>query len=548
MKRIGRREIFAAIALFAVVFSTEVVGQSRSEAQGTLFNRDVVTIADLAGFAQTSSTYGTARSMALGGAISALGADASSMAVNPAGIAFARANEYSFTPAITFGDSRTAVGVNNISAIFVLDQSAKSSFVKGSLMNLNIALGYNKVADHNYNYGFRNSVATSSVAHLFSEQLNNNKIDGKDITLEDLNGVGFPNWNTFPTRLWGAALGYKGGMTDDIGTETDPDWSATWLSSSAVANQTMYVNSRGSTGDFNATMSGNINNKLYFGAGVSLMTIEQDIDILYSESYSNNDLDDSNVLLRSDFNQAIVLSGAGINAKFGVTYRPIQPLRIAVAYHTPTLYTLNRLYQASVATIFDLAGDRSIIVADSPILEDRDDNSWNFRTQSRLLAGVAYTFGERALLSFDYQCDWYGQVAMRGAPAGVSSTLYSCIDDVYQSVNTFRFGGEFRVTPQLSLRGGYGFSTALLRNSSSANCATESDLLGIAVVNKTQYYSAGIGYSVSSKIAFDVAYMNVTRDLSDYTSLYGTATNAQSGIYSASPNTSTVALSMSVKM
>ena len=52
---------------------------------------------------------GTARSQAIGGAQTALGADAGNLSGNPAGLGLYRRSEFSFTPGISFGNTSSAV-------------------------------------------------------------------------------------------------------------------------------------------------------------------------------------------------------------------------------------------------------------------------------------------------------------------------------------------------------------------------------------------------------------------------------------------------------
>ena len=49
-------------------------------------DRDIVTPSDLFELSQTTFSLGTARSMAMAGAFTSLGADLTSMAINPAGL------------------------------------------------------------------------------------------------------------------------------------------------------------------------------------------------------------------------------------------------------------------------------------------------------------------------------------------------------------------------------------------------------------------------------------------------------------------------------
>ena len=58
-------------------------------------DRDIVTPSDLFELSQTTFSLGTARSMAMAGAFTSLGADLTSMAINPAGLGMYRRDHVS---------------------------------------------------------------------------------------------------------------------------------------------------------------------------------------------------------------------------------------------------------------------------------------------------------------------------------------------------------------------------------------------------------------------------------------------------------------------
>ena len=52
----------------------------------------------------------------------------------------------------------------------------------------------------------------------------------------------------------------------------------------------------------------------------------------------------------ADLWQRVKLDGSGVNFKLGVIVRPTPALRLGVAFHTPTFYSLERTYDAEVET------------------------------------------------------------------------------------------------------------------------------------------------------------------------------------------------------
>ena len=53
-------------------------------------------------------------------------------------------------------------------------------------------------------------------------------------------------------------------------------------------------------------------------------------------------------------NETLNTKGVGINAKLGVIYKPVEDVRLGLAFHTPTAYELTDKYSAEVIT--DLEG------------------------------------------------------------------------------------------------------------------------------------------------------------------------------------------------
>ncbi len=571
-----KRLLFTAAALMSCLSLTAQTSiesiAERSNARGILMNRDLMSVAEMGQFSQSSFQFGTARSMAMAGAMTSLGGDATSMMINPAGLGMYRSGDVTFTPLVTVQNSDTKGGVSNyrkdgdntfmlsnFSVVFNAYESGTSP-----LVSLNIGLGYNKISNLNYSYSFMSSNNSSSIANLFSRQLT-----GSGVSLNELYGNDNPNWNQLSTNLWGAAIGYKSGLTfqssgdvptdydnsapnDVITPSDDPTWTSTWISDTTKVDQYTTIESSGSVGEYDIALGGNLMNKIYFGFTLGIQSVYQRLDLYYGEEYTTTESLD-NELLYANYNQAIVTTGSGVNMKMGLTYRPIEQLRIGFAYHTPTWYSLNRHYQGSMASASEYSGDpdnTTYIVADTPILEDFGENKWRFNSPSRIMVGGSYTIMNRALISVDYQRDWYGSMKVRSLPSGVDMALYDSFDQTYQSVNTLRFGGEVKLSTKLSLRGGYGYSSSMLCDNT-----TSADLLDIPTTEHINYYSAGIGFSPAKMISFDLTYMHQNTYMSDYTLFYGvgdtessSAASAQSGTYTSDLKYHNIALSMVIRL
>lgn len=545
-----KRAIFATLALLGSLGATYAQSDNfssvRSVAQGVLMNRDIMNVSEMRNFSQSTFQYGTARSMAMAGAMTSLGADASSMMINPAGLGMYRTGEISFTPMVVVQNSNTKGGksylndgasnvqISNFSAIFNLYESGRSR-----LISLNAGVGYNKISDLNYEYSFRSMNQSSSIANLFSEQFTSAGIE-----LDDIQGI--DDWGYYmPTNLWGASLGYKTGLTDMTDDSSgSPIWTSSWISPDASVDQYMAVDSYGSVGEYDISLGANIDNVLYLGFTFGIQSVYQELNLIYGEEYNNNQME-GNYLDYVNYNQASITNGAGYNLKFGATYRPTKEFRLGVAYHSPTWYNVKREYQAAMGS-WSIYENESVFVADeTPILLDSEEDRWRFNSPQRILIGGSYMVDNRAIISVDYQRDWYGSVTTRDVPYGVSEQTYTGMSEAYNSVNTLRIGLEYKLQPQFALRGGYGVTSSLLNDN---YIASKSDLWSIPVTNKINYFALGLGYAPTRGVSFDLTYMHQNTEYSDSTLFYGTSSSAQSDSFLTTIRQNNIALSMVLKM
>ena len=80
------------ISLLAAIAATAAASAQNPDRGwgGLLMDKDVMMPGDMAELSQTQFNFGTARAMAMAGALTSLGADLSSMSFNPAGLGMYR--------------------------------------------------------------------------------------------------------------------------------------------------------------------------------------------------------------------------------------------------------------------------------------------------------------------------------------------------------------------------------------------------------------------------------------------------------------------------
>ena len=562
-------------AILAVGTATAQTSYNR-DMGGLLIDRDVMTPADLLGLSQTQFNFGTSRAMAMAGAFTSLGADASSMAINPAGLGMYRKNEVTFTPMMTFARSTTpdagAYGGNRTNRFSASNLSVVINAVNRTcgLIGLSIGFGYNRIADFNYDYSYQRSGQAATVADVYARQMVWNRISKNDFY--DDGGQGNWNWDRIAPQYWNAALAYRAYMIDQTGENA---WAPTWIGNGADITHYTTVKSRGSAGEFAMSVGANIENKLYVGATVGIQSIHRKLYVDYAEDYRYADPSTEHPygtdpsldyqLLYAKLNQAMIINGAGVNLKVGLVYRPIPGLRIGAAFHTPTYYSLDRKYQSSAASMaFANRNTDPNVRPDSkgyissgtenmttPLLYDENPDGWSFTTPARLLLGASYTFGSRAILSVDYERDWYNGIRMSDNPIGteLKHSYKQTFRDMLKGSNIVRAGAEFKALPGLALRAGFGYSGSMLRD--------ENTIFAQPAIKKTVYYSAGIGLALSRVCTLDLAYQYMKHTTTDYYLFYVNETEdtptgpqdmfAESSLYRTDFARHNVALSLSFR-
>ena len=515
------------ISIIAVLLAAIGVAEAQNTS-GILLNRDIIPASSLLSLSQREST-GTARSMAMGGAFTSLGGDLASFGCNPAGFGMYQRNEISVTLGLginqaknynaysTAGNSNVRVAVNNFGASFKVYESSKK------LTAINFAIGYNKTADYNYNIAYASPTTVSSLADAFADIANANGLlinsDGK---ISDNKGYIDYEMNPY---FWGSVMGYKAGLIN----KGSNGWYHDEIGPNAKMTQYTELQSRGSAGEFSFAFGFNFNNIVYLGASLDIQSIQRKQTIYYNEyiNYDEGatpDVSEYPYQLREfQFGQTFSVDGSGVGAKFGVVVRPIEALRIGVAVHTPTYYSMAYRYSASLTSSALSAGDNpygwnvvnGYVYADenTPTLQDGGDYRWEFTTPTRLLAGVSYTIGKYAIVSADYEYCASRSLKWSYTPASTGYT-HDTIAESLKGTHTVRGGIEAKPMPWFAVRVGGGYRSSVLKNNYNFVAFSE------PVADTVWYVSAGVGFRLSEVTSIDLAYQYRNTRYSDYYSFY----------------------------
>lgn len=528
---------------------------------GIALNRDLMLSSEIASLSNRQN-FGTARSMAMGNALTSLGGDISSMSINPAGLGMYRSDNFSVTPMVTvakastpstdgwYGNTESNFAIGNLGLVLNVYQGQLSN---GKPVSISFGMALNRVADYNYTYSYSSlseynassGSLSPSIADIFASQLGNAGVypdsDGR---------LGTSSTNP---ELWPAVLGYNGYMVSALSDSEGDYWTSDTIGANASIAHGVQLESSGSINEYLFSMGVNISNFLYVGATLGVESVRLDQTLIYQEEYLYSDevtnssgdklsstLDYANIWQRS------VVKGYGINFKIGAIIRPSESLRIGVAYHTPTAYSLTRSYQGNIESLLVNSSASEFNSYTTNPLYDDGSNSWEFSSPSRLLLGISYTIGSMAIVAVDYERAWYNSININSIP---SNTGFSVVDynndfeNNYQPTNTLRAGAEIKPLAKLALRVGGGFSTSMLTDESvNYNSMTPTSNF---------YIAGGVGFNLSDNTTLDITYQNMQQEYSNYCLFYEMNDNGSfsttSGKYSTSITYHTIVATLGFK-
>ena len=491
------------IALIAGVSSLSA--QNSVTVSGRLMGQSYFDITDMYRLSQVGFTTSTARSSAMGGAFTSLGADLASMSINPAGLGMYQSSEFGITQAITVSKMNTdRLGAE--AAIFAQDKSTNTKYnlnniglavhafeSTGALTSITVGFGYNKLANFNTLSSFGLAGQQTTIGEVFTNMLYD--LQGGGISQEMMNSSSRPFENSrIPVHDWGAVLAYQTEFVfgEDFGENPKPEFTLdNAISANATVNPYLKTRTRGGIDEYTLSAGFNIRDFLYLGATIGMQSIRYDEKNYYDETYNDNTV--PYPLYNMLYDQSARINGSGINFKFGAIIRPISGLRIGIAVHTPTWVSLNKSYYASMRAIFS--------DVDNSKFTGTNTFEYDFRTPAKLLIGASYTFGQFAILSVDYQRTWYNGIRLSDAAQRVEDDYKTQVKNSYRPTNNVNAGIEVKPLPILSIRLGGAYMQSGIKNEQAVFDNYDSPISG-----ETYNLTAGLGFRFGS-CTLDLAYL-----------------------------------------
>lgn len=483
----------------------------------------------------SSDFKGTARFMSMGGAFTALGGDLSTLGQNPAGIGVYRSSEVGATLGIDFQKTATTPSYREFPSRLSQTKANCNNFgyvggvnLNGPLKSFNWGVTYSRIASFNRAY-------TGYVADTRTSLSNYVAAYTQGTSPSDMQFTNSYNPYQDSDIDWLSTLAYSSYIINPIGVD-----SYQGLFKQGTIGDALYmVRETGGIDEYNLSFGGNVNNVVYWGLTVGITDLDYTRTIDYSESMADANIPNVATSGAATVNGAAdfrlisrkAVSGNGTNVKLGVIIKPINELRIGLAFHTPTWYSMTMQYDGQInykyvnPLIGNVTDQQGHTLNPFSGTENTDiaNFSWNFRSPWKLMAGVAGVIGGRAIISADYEYDAFGNMTMSYptyGPSGIidgympNEYVNGDIRDYFKGSSTLRVGAEYRVTPQFSVRAGYNVKTSHVKDA-AANGAMEIFTSGVdpsyTFDKTTQHITCGLGYRYKSWY-IDAAYVYKHRE------------------------------------
>lgn len=465
---------------------------------------------------QTDLT-GTARSVSMGGAFGALGGDISGIAINPAGIGVYRSSEIVTT--MNFQNTKTTIE-SNFNKID--DSKFKFNFDNLAFVTafplynddvpyLNFGFSYNRVKnfDRKYSMGIQSN---NTIANYMAYRANG--ITFKDPDYHNELWID-PKDDLYPLDNydWLSVFGYNSGL---IGLGNDNIFREASTIPGTVGND-LFVREKGSISTYDFNVGTTISDIVSFGLTISVTDLKYRLYSEFSEYYGNNN---TYAYLDND----IRTDGTGFQVSAGVIVKPVNELRIGLAYHSPTWYNMTDTYAADFN--FDLEG----IGIDNDLWDPMPFYNYDYklRTPDRWTASLAGVIGQTAIISADYEYTNYGGNMKLfneyGDPLNHDANVD--IKNHFKGASTLRLGAEVRFTPQFSGRVGYQWRQSPMKKDFKNNTGIDNPKLEPMTVGAvtqytldgdTNYITYGLGYRFNKNIYADIAFVMKTQKSDIYT-------------------------------
>ncbi|MBL0358855.1 MAG: hypothetical protein IPP72_19200 [Chitinophagaceae bacterium] len=397
---------------------------------------------------------GTARNLAIGGAMGSLGGDITATFVNPAGLGNYRTGEFVFTPSwfmnnnkADFRNSRLINKKNNFGI-------GPIGLVYGTSTNRNepatsqaFSIAVTQTASFNNTVKYRGYNNYSSFAEQWAEEVSKS-------------GLNFDEVYSNPQYAYGSAQALHTYLVDtfrvggDLQVKSLPEFI---LESGQSLLQEKTIDTRGGIYEIGLGYAYNKKDQWLFGGslGVPIVDYRNTTTFTESDTSSNAHNNFANFKYTDDYSTR----GVGLNLKLGVIYKPKEFIRLGLAVHSPTymISLTDKRTSSLTANTEDYNGTSAISSTTLPNGQP-GESKYSMLTPWKVMISGSYVFREiqdvrkqKAFITADIEYAGYKQggfFSTNEAPTSEELNYYKTLNKVirqqYKGAFNFRLGGELK--------------------------------------------------------------------------------------------------------
>ena len=450
---------------------------------------------------------GTARYVGMGGAMDALGADISTIGTNPAGIGLFRHSSASISLGlVSQQDAKAFDGLNATNMSF--DQAG---FVYACQMSASSFLNFS------FNYHKRRNFdqILSAANRLNGQSLNDLTYHKAEIGKSSLGGF------DLGTNNQGDVMGYES-PSSDLRAQTYSQLD--YLNANVLLldpNDKNYYSMgsdefnfdrahRGYIADYDFNISGNSNDRLFWGVTVGIHDVNYKGYSEYAEGFVGQEGD----LGYASYGDDRRIHGAGVDVKAGIIFRPVEesPFRVGLTISTPTWY--------------DLTSENTTMIVNNSKYGSWDDGTssesydFKFYTPWKFGISVGHTVGTSLALGASLDYSDYGASQNRvndgydyyGNEESYTDELQKRnAEQSLKGVATLKVGAELKPVPELAVRLGYNYVSPAYNSNGCRDMKLDSP--GVMYASTADYtnwkgtnrITCGLGYKAGN-MNIDLAY------------------------------------------
>jgi hypothetical protein len=449
-----------------------------------------------------SDLSGTARFVGMGGAMSALGADISTIRTNPAGIGLYRSCDLMATfggNSITqktdnYTNFQTRGSFDNIGLVIASKHSNE-----GVLRFVNFGFNYQRVKDFNGKMNWSGSLnGLSQTAQMAWQVYQNDPATGGSIgdaffdQSDEQWGFTHHNYYGDANYGWLSLMGADGRLIDAIAFNNGDYYPSQYGEYSGEES--------GHVGEYDFNLSFNFVDQVYLGATFGITDVYYAYNSVYRENFEDG---------HYTFENWYKTKGTGYNLRLGAIIRPIEEssFRIGVAATTPTYYSHMTDYNSAIVstTLYDAGVDEYGNVSDVHYeMDTMSDDAFGGDCYTKytniapgnLNVSMGYTLESGLALGAEWEYTDYSRVRLYEDDGRENVTINQHTRENLCGQHAFRVGLEKKFFNSCYARLGYNYATGGYKSDAWKmipinSVQTNTDYKNIL---NTNTFSGGIGF------------------------------------------------------